>query len=306
MSIPFVKDLQFAYGTVSGLSPLVRRVIAQNPSAFTFHGTGTYILGHGSKGLAVIDPGPDDPAHLEALMAAIGDEAVSHILITHTHRDHSPGAAWLKARTGAPTYGFGPHPQPKGSLAVEEGGDHDFVPDRVLRDGETLHGHGWTVTALHTPGHISNHLCFALHEEKALFSGDHVMGWSTTVISPPDGSMTDYYASLDKLLPRDDVRYYPTHGAPIDALSTGHSPQHFVRALIAHRQTREAQILDCLTRNGPQTIPQMVAVMYADIPAFLHPAAARSVLAHLIHMTGEGRVKVEGGGAADETAVYRR
>lgn len=305
MSIPFIKELQFAYGTVSGLSPLVRRIIAQNPSAFTFHGTGTYIIGHGNN-VAVIDPGPDDPAHIGALLRNLDGDSVSHILITHTHRDHSPGAALLQARTGAPTYGFGPHPQAKdGSVVVEEGGDRDFVPDHVLKDGDVLRGDGWTVTALHTPGHISNHLCFALHEEKALFTGDHVMGWSTTVISPPDGSMTDYYASLQKLLMRDDVRYYPTHGAPIDAMNTGHSPQNFVRELIRHREAREAQILQCLTTRGPQTIPQMVAVMYAEIPAFLHPAAARSVLAHLIHMVGDGRVQVDGGGAADEAAVYR-
>ncbi len=307
MSIPFIKDLQFAYGTVSGLSPLVRRVIAQNPSAFTFHGTGTYVVGHGG-GVAVIDPGPDDSAHIDALLASLRGETVSHILITHTHRDHSPGAALLKARTGAPTYGFGPHPQVKNAsgVVVEEGGDHTFMPDHVLKDGDEIRGTGWTVTALHTPGHISNHLCFGLQEEKALFSGDHVMGWSTTVISPPDGNMTDYYASLKKLLFRDDVRYYPTHGAPIDALGTGHSPQHFVRELIKHREAREAQILDCLAQSGPQTIPQMVAKMYAEIPAFLHPAAARSVLAHLIHMAGDGRVKVEGGGTPDEAATWRQ
>jgi glyoxylase-like metal-dependent hydrolase (beta-lactamase superfamily II) len=304
MSIPFIKDLQFNYAQVSGLSPLVRRVIAQNPSAFTFHGTGTYIVGH-RDAVAVIDPGPDDPAHIDALLQNLNGETVSHILITHTHRDHSPGAALLQARTGAPTYGFGPHPQPPGGVMVEEGGDHAFTPDHILQDGDMVRGGGWTMTALHTPGHISNHLCFALHEEKALFSGDHVMGWSTTVISPPDGSMTDYYASLEKLLPRDDVRYYPTHGAPIDAMNTGHSPQHFVRELIKHRQARETQIVDCLTKAGPQTIPQMVAVMYADIPKYLHPAAARSVLAHLIHMVSDGRVQVEGGGAADETATYR-
>lgn len=309
MSIPFIKQLDFAYGTVSGLSPLVRRVIAQNPSAFTFHGTGTYIIGHGRKeqgggGVAVIDPGPDDPAHIDALLKNLDGETVSHILITHTHRDHSPGAARLKAATGAATWAFGPHPVPEGGPAVEEGGDHAFRPDHLLQDGDIIQGAGWTVTALHTPGHISNHLCFALHEEKALFSGDHVMGWSTTVISPPDGSMTDYYASLKKLLPRDDVRYYPTHGAPIDAMNISHSPQHFVRELIRHREAREAQILDCL-KAGPQRIPQMVAIMYADIPAYLHSAAARSVLAHLIHMVGDGRVAVDGGGAPDEAAVYR-
>lgn len=306
MSVPFVKDLDFAYGTVSGLSPLVRRVIAPNPSAFTFHGTGTYILGRGT--VAVIDPGPDDAAHVDAVLAALEDgETVSHILITHTHRDHSPGAALLKQRTGAETYGFGPHPQRiEGGVVVEEGGDHDFMPDHRVKDGAVIHGAGWTVTALHTPGHISNHLCFGLQEEKALFTGDHVMGWSTTVISPPDGSMTDYYASLKKLLFRDDVRYYPTHGAPIDTSSTGHAPQHFVRELIRHREAREAQIMACLATSGPQTIPQMVAVMYAGIPTYLHPAAARSVLAHLIHMVHDGRVKTADGGAADEAAVYRQ
>lgn len=303
MSVPFVKDLDFAYGTVSGLSPLVRRIIAQNPSAFTFHGTGTYIVGRGK--VAVIDPGPDDPAHINAIMAALEDgETVSHILITHTHRDHSPGAALLKARTGAETWGFGPHPQRiEGGVVVEEGGDHDFIPDHRLKDGAVIRGDGWTVTALHTPGHISNHLCFGLHEEKALFTGDHVMGWSTTVISPPDGNMTDYYASLKTLLFRDDVRYYPTHGAPIDIASTGHKPQHFVTELIRHREAREAQIMACL-KSGPQTIPQMVATMYVDVPKYLHPAAARSVLAHLIHMVHDGRVKTESGGEADEAAVY--
>lgn len=300
MSIPFIKDLAFAYGTVSGLSPLVRRVIAHNPSAFTFHGTGTYIVGRGD--VAVIDPGPEDSAHIEAILAALTGENVSHILITHTHRDHSPGAALLKARTGAETWAYGPHPQPKEGPAVEEGGDHDFRPDHQLKDGAIVKGTGWTITAVHTPGHISNHLCFGLYEEKALFTGDHVMGWSTTVISPPDGSMTDYYASLKKLLFRDDVRYYPTHGAPIDATSTGHSPQHFVTELIRHREARETQILACLA-SGPQTIPQMVKTMYADVPTYLHSAAARSVLAHLIHMTGTSRVKADG--AADEAATYR-
>jgi glyoxylase-like metal-dependent hydrolase (beta-lactamase superfamily II) len=305
MSIPFVKDLEFSYGGSQALSPLVSRVIARNPSAFTFHGTGTYIIGAAQPGsrVAVVDPGPDDPAHIDALLAALHGRVVSHILITHTHRDHSPGAALLKTATGAPTYGFGPHPQPKGGLAVEEGGDHDFRPDHLVPDGARIAGEGWTVTALHTPGHISNHLCFALEDEQALFSGDHVMGWSTTVISPPDGNMTDYYESLRKLLPRGERRYYPTHGAPIDRETTGKTPQQFVEALLAHRMGREHQIVDCL-KAGPMTIPQMVARMYADVPAYLHPAAARSVLAHLIHMAGEGRV-IPDNGAADERATYR-
>lgn len=300
MSVPFVKTLDFSYGTVAELTPLVRRVVARNPSAFTFHGTGTYIVGRGK--VAVIDPGPADPAHIDALTHALRNETVTHILVTHTHRDHSPGTAELQRRTGAPSFAFGPHPLPKGALAVEEGGDHDFRPDETMADGDTLDGHGWTLSALHTPGHISNHLCFSLSEEQALFSGDHVMGWSTTVISPPDGNMTDYYASLRKLLPRDEQRYYPTHGAPIDERSTGASPQHFVQALLQHRAAREDQILRCLL-GGPQTIPQMVKTMYHDVPAYLHPAAARSVLAHLIHMTEEGRVVSDG--PPDERSVYR-
>lgn len=305
MSIPFVKDLDFAYGKAAGLSPLVRRVIARNPSAFTFHGTGTYIVGKPGGRVAVIDPGPDDEAHIGALLDVIGADSVSHILITHTHRDHSPGAAMLKKATGAPTYAYGPHPVPEGGLAVEEGGDHEFRPDHLLEDGTRLQGDGWTITALHTPGHISNHLCFALEEEQALFSGDHVMGWSTTVISPPDGNMTDYYNSLRRLLPREDRRYYPTHGAPIDEQTTGRGPQRFVEALLSHRMGREMQILDCLSREGAMTIPQMVERMYAEVPKYLHAAAARSVLAHLIHMAAEGRVKAEGG-VADEAAAYRR
>lgn len=300
MPVPFVKDLEFAYGTVAGLTPLVRRVVARNPSAFTFHGTGTYIIGRGR--VAVIDPGPDDPAHVGALLDAVRGETVSHILVTHTHRDHSPATAALQQATGAPSFAFGPHPLPKGGIAVEEGGDHDFAPNHVIADGDTIAGKGWTVTALHTPGHISNHLCFALHEEQALFSGDHVMGWSTTVISPPDGNMTDYYASLRRLLPREEQRYYPTHGAPIDRTTTGISPQGFVQELLAHRAGREDQIMACLAA-GPMTIPQMVARMYADVPQYLHGAAARSVLAHLLHMAADGRVRVDGD--TDETAVYR-
>src|SRR5690606_2216464 len=253
MAIPFVKELDFAYGTIAQFSPLVRRVIARNPSAFTFHGTGTYVVGRPGGRVAVIDPGPDDDAHIDALLDALRGDTVSHILITHTHRDHSPGAARLKEVTGAPTYAYGPHPLPRGGIAVEEGGDHDFRPDHLLEDGTRLVGDGWTMSALHTPGHISNHLCFALEEERALFSGDHVMGWSTTVISPPDGNMTDYYNSLRRLLPREDRRYYPTHGAPIDERTTGRDPQRFVEALLAHRMGRETQIIDCLTRNGPMT-----------------------------------------------------
>jgi glyoxylase-like metal-dependent hydrolase (beta-lactamase superfamily II) len=282
VTLTFHREMTFEYGRPAALSPMVRRVIARNPSAFTFHGTGTYIVGHGD--VAVIDPGPARPDHVEALLAAVSGEKVTDILITHTHIDHSPATAALKAATGARTWGFGPHPAAEED--VEEGGDRNFLPDTVLRDGDTVAGNGWTFTALHTPGHISNHLCFALAEEKALFSGDHVMGWSTSVISPPDGSMADYFASLRRLLSRDDQLYYPTHGPPIP------HPQAFVAAYIAHREERERQILACLAQ-GLHTIPQMVAAMYRDVPAYLHGPAARSVLAHLIHMAGDGRIRAD-------------
>lgn len=282
MALTFHREMTFEYGRPAALSPMVRRIIARNPSAFTFHGTGTYIVGHGD--VAVIDPGPARPDHVEALLAAVSGERVTDILVTHTHIDHSPATAALKAATGARTWGFGPHPGT--GEDGEEGGDRTFVPDMKLNDGETVGGNGWTFTALHTPGHISNHLCFALAEEKALFSGDHVMGWSTSVISPPDGSMADYFASLRKLLARDDRIYYPTHGPPIP------DPRAFVAGYIAHREERERQILACLNQ-GLHTIPQMVAAIYRDVPAQLHAPAARSVLAHLIHMVGDGRIRAD-------------
>ncbi len=290
----FLRDMTFAYGEAATLSPLVRRVIARNPSAFTFHGTGTYIVGRGT--VAVIDPGPDEPEHIDALLAALAGETVSHILVTHTHIDHSPGAARFKAATGAKTYAFGGHPRHPDGAVVEQGGDLDFAPDEIIGEGDAVTGPGWTLQALHTPGHISNHLCFALPEEQALFSGDHVMGWSTSVISPPDGNMADYFASLRKLLPRDDRLYYPTHGPAIPA------PLPHVRSFIAHRQAREEQILACV-RDGLTTVPAMVARMYETVPRHLHPAAARSVQAHLAHMVGDGRLAlVDGEGLA---AVYQ-
>ena len=284
-NIPFERDLAFEYGRVDRVAPGIRRVVARNPSAFTFHGTGTYILGEGK--VAVIDPGPDLDEHFAALMAAIEDERVSHILVTHTHRDHSPLAARLKAETGAPTYGFGPHGTRRAGPQVEEGEDYDFDPDIVLRDGERFEAAGRTVEAVHTPGHTSNHLCFALPEDGVLFSGDHVMGWSTTVVSPPDGDMHAYFASLKKLLTRDETVYWPTHGTAI------RNPERFVSALIRHRRMREEQIMACLT-DGLRDIPAMVARMYAAVPQELHPAARQTVLAHLIHMVETDRVRCEG------------
>jgi glyoxylase-like metal-dependent hydrolase (beta-lactamase superfamily II) len=210
--IPYRRELEFDYGTVMQLAPGIRRVIANNPGPFTFHGTGTYILGTGK--VAVIDPGPDDEAHIDAILAALPGEEVSHILVTHTHMDHSPGCRPLQAKTGAPTYAYGPHGAGKmeQGVQVEEGGDMDFEPDHLVTHGDIIRGEDWTVECVYTPGHTSNHLCFALQEQKALFTGDHVMGWSTSIISPPDGDMADYMQSLELLLERDDEIYWPTHG----------------------------------------------------------------------------------------------
>ncbi len=273
------------YGQVERLSPLVRRVLARNPSPFSYTGTGTYIVGNGT--VAVIDPGPDEPAHLQALVEALGGETVSHIVVTHTHRDHSPAAIPLKAAVGAPIVGCTPLALAELGPKVEEGFDPTYAPDRVLADGDSVSGPGWTLTALHTPGHTSNHLCYALPEERALFSGDHVMGWSTSVVTPPDGSMTAYVESLRKLLDRDDARYYPTHGAAVE------DPKRLVRGLITHRKQREGQILKLLAQ-GAKPIPALVAVMYANVAPVLHPAAGRSVLAHLIDLHARGLVDVDG------------
>jgi glyoxylase-like metal-dependent hydrolase (beta-lactamase superfamily II) len=288
----FEKLVQAApYGVAERLSPLVRRVLARNPSAFTFTGTGTYIVGHGT--VAIIDPGPADPDHLDAVAAAVAGETVSHFLITHTHMDHSPGAGPLKARLGGTIAGCAPLVLRDDGPRADAGFDPGYAPDRVLADGEAvLGGSGqgsWTLRAVHTPGHTSNHLCFALEDEQALFSGDHVMGWSTTVVAPPDGDMAAYMASLQKLMGRSDLRYYPTHGAPVD------EPQRLVKGMIAHRRQRETQILGLLA-EGPRAIPVMVEQMYAAIDPRLWPAAGRSVLAHLIDLEARGRVISEGGG----------
>jgi glyoxylase-like metal-dependent hydrolase (beta-lactamase superfamily II) len=236
--IPFIKDFKFDYGTAMEVTPLIRRVVAHNPSPFTFKGTGTYIVGHGK--VAVVDPGPDMQEHVDAVLRAVRGETVTHILVTHTHIDHVPATPALAKATGAKVYSFGPHPRPARDEngrdeKPEEAGDLSFAPDIKLNDGDVIQGDGWNVEAVHTPGHISNHLCFALKEDKALLSGDHVMGWSTAVISPPDGNMADYFASLRKLLPREEALYIPTHGAEI------RNPVPFVQSYIEHRLGREAQ-----------------------------------------------------------------
>lgn len=285
-AIPFVKDVAFEYGRPDRLSPLIRRVICNNPGPFTFTGSGTYIVGPDEGPLAVIDPGPDDPAHLSALVQAIGRARVSHVVITHTHKDHCGGARAFAGRVGAPIAGAGPHPVSRGKEGVpafEEGADLAYTPDEILKDGARLSGGPWTIETVATPGHLSNHLCFALIEEATLFTGDHIMGWSTTVVAPPDGDMGDYLASLEKLLVRNDTRYLPTHGAPIE------KPKPFVRAIRTHRLMRDAQIVEQL-RQGRRHIREIVPQIYADIDKRLHAAAALNVLAHLIRLVKTGVV----------------
>ena len=300
--------------TVQQVAPGLRRVIAKNPSRFTFRGTGTYIVGSGTS-VAVIDPGPTIDSHLEALMTAVAADEVTHVLVTHTHRDHSPLATPFARKTGALTYGFGPHgsmPEPDPTDTIDfgiddadeveasagdsqdedhhdDGGfDADFDPDVRLVDGDVIAGDGWTIEAVHTPGHTSNHLCFAWDEGASLFSGDHVMGWSSTVISAPDGNMSQYMSSLHKLLERSEATYWPTHGAPIT------NPSKHVSDLVQHRLNRENQILEQLS-TGVHTIQEMVPTLYAAVHKKLWPAAARSVHAHLLGLVDKGAVVSESG-----------
>jgi glyoxylase-like metal-dependent hydrolase (beta-lactamase superfamily II) len=270
---------------------MVRRIVANNPGPYTFKGTGTYIIGLGK--VAVIDPGPNDEEHVEALLVALGDEEITHQLITHTHNDHSPAAKLIKARTGAKTCGFGPHGSGRygKGFTVEAGGDNNFIPDIVLLDGDVIKSENWTINCIHTPGHTSNHLCFHFDQENALFPGDHVMGWSTTVVSPPDGDMSEYMDSLRKLAERSDRIYYPTHGAPIER------PQRFVRAILVHRKMRESQILDCLDKEI-YTIPFMVQKMYKGLDQRLIGAAQHSIFAHIIDLSDRGIIKPR-----DEVAI---
>jgi glyoxylase-like metal-dependent hydrolase (beta-lactamase superfamily II) len=325
----------FAYGVAAPVAPLVRRVIAENPSKFTYHGTGTYIVGGGTSGrgdVAVIDPGPLLDSHRGALGAALVGCTVRAILVTHCHADHSPLAAWLAAETGAPTFAFGPHgddawdigEDPPEVLAaeereaaarraeagrdvdeavepvIEESTDRDFRPDVVVRSGdEVAAGDGWTMTALHTPGHTSNHTCFALDDGDArtIFTGDHVMGWSTTVVSPPDGDMAAYLESLRVVAGRSDDVAIPTHGPPIP------EPAGFVAHLIEHRLQRERDVLAAV-RSGIDTIPAMVEALYVEVRRELFKPARRSVLAHLVKLVDDGVVAVDAGTLPRLDAVY--
>lgn len=294
--IPYVREIDIEYGRCDQVSPLIRRVTANNPGPFTFRGTGTYIVGRGE--VAVIDPGPDDPAHLAAILAAVEGERITHIVITHHHSDHSPLAGPLKAATGATIYGcaVASHDEDDGGVKMEAGHDLDFRPDVSLCDGGTLSGPGWTLETIPTPGHTSNHLCFALAEENACFSGDHIMGWSTTVITPPDGDMTDYLASLEAVRARKFDVLWPTHGPPIRDVEA------FIQAYADHRQERLDQITDAL-KTGPARIRDLVPRLYADVDARLHPAAARSMLAGMIHLARKGTLATDGEPGPD--SVYR-
>ena len=292
--IPKAPAFDPRHGELVDLSPLVRRLVAPNAGPLTFHGTNTYVVGRGA--VAVIDPGPDLPAHVDTLLGALGGERVTHIVVTHTHRDHSPAARRLKALTGAPIVGCAPHMPfraPRGAeiAAVVASNDLDYAPDQALDDGERLEGDGFTLSAVATPGHTMNHLAFALTEEGVLFSGDHVMAWSTTIVAPPSGSMAAYMASLEKLRQRGETLYWPGHGGPVT------EPQRFLRALQHHRRQREIAILKCL-RLGETTIERIVEATYETLDPRLKRAAGLSVLAHLEDLQARGKAAANGPDAA--------
>ena len=296
MGIPFVKDFTFEYGVCQSISPLIDRLVADNPGPFTYTGTGVYIVG--DKNVAVIDPGPATPNHKAALAKALEGRRVTHVLVTHHHIDHSPMAKPLAEEHGCMVYGYGLQARPPegGEIRLEAGDDLGFKPDVEICDGLKINGDGWTIEAIHTPGHTSNHMCYALHEENVLFSGDHIMGWSTSVVSPPDGHMGDYLNSLGRILDRNFDRIIPTHGPVIE-----NAPE-FVQAYIDHRLDREQQICEALS-EGLTDITDIVLRLYTDIDKRLHPAAAHSVLAHIIHLRETGRI--EGDGPDGLKTAYR-
>jgi glyoxylase-like metal-dependent hydrolase (beta-lactamase superfamily II) len=288
--IPFDRTLDAKPDQVVRVSPLVRRLIANNGGPFTFTGTCTYLVG--DRDISVIDPGPADPLHRDAILHAVGAARIGRILVTHSHKDHAPGAALLKAATGAPILGCRPFaspadPDPGARRMVDASHDRAYAPDRALEDGDGVDGPDYRLTAIATPGHAANHLAFALEPEGTLFSGDHVMAWSTTVVAPPDGSMRAYMASLDILQNRSDAIYWPGHGGPVT------QPQRFVRALAGHRRQREQMIL-ARVRAGDDTVDGIVRAVYEALAPSLRPAAGLSVLAHLIDLAERGLVAAEG------------
>ncbi|MET0749236.1 MAG: MBL fold metallo-hydrolase [Rhizobium sp.] len=287
----FDRSFDPAYGRPVPLAAGVERLTVNNPSAFTFHGTNSYIVGSGAS-VAVIDPGPDDAAHFDVLMTALAGRSVSHIFVSHTHRDHSPLAGRLAQATGALTVGQGPHraarPLHAGEVnPFDESADMDFAPDIAVADDETVSGDGFALTALLTPGHCANHACFALEGSGIVFSADHVMAWATSVVAPPDGAMADYMASLERMLTRDDRIFYPGHGGPV------REPASFMRGLRTHRRMRERAIFERI-RAGDRLIVEMVKAIYRDTDARLHGAASLSVLAHLEDLVEKGLVATDG------------
>lgn len=291
VSLSFDRSFDVPSETAISVSPLIRRVLADNPGPFTFKGTSSFIVGHDR--VAIIDPGPDDDTHLSALLTAVKGESVGHILVTHSHLDHSPLAKRLKEATGALTVGYGSVARQGGQegLRLDASIDTDFDPDIRLGHGEVITGKGWSLEGVFTPGHMSNHMSFALHEEKALFCGDHVMAWATSVIAPPDGNMGQYFASLRLLLGRDDDAYHPAHGP-----SRG-DPKPLVRAYLAHRKMREEAIMARL-KAGDHSIEAIVRANYADIDPRLHAAAGLSTLAHIEHLIERGLVRATPGAEA--------
>lgn len=290
MALEFSTAFEPAYGEAVAAGDGIRRLTVNNPSPFTFHGTNTYLVG--DRALAVIDPGPDDDAHLNAILRAAAGRPISHIFVTHTHRDHSPLTPRLRQATGATVLAEGPHrparPLRAGETArLDASADMEFSPDVALADGALTEGDGWALRMIHTPGHAANHAAYALEGAGILFSGDHVMAWSTTIVGPPDGSMADYMASLDRLLERDDRVFLPGHGGPVA------NPQAFMRGLKAHRKMRERAILERLAR-GDRTIPEMVATIYRDTDPRLHGAAGLSMLAHLEDLVARCVVVTDG------------
>lgn len=288
--LPFSRDFDCEYGVADTVAPGLRRIVANNPSPFTFKGTNSYIVGTGT--VAVIDPGPDDEAHRSALLAELarGGERVSHIFLTHTHRDHCAGLAKFAEITGAEVLGFGSETASRRAVqhdpASESFLDADFAPDRALKGGERITGGDWQLEAVYTPGHAPDHLCFALDDRETLLSGDHVMGWNTTVVAPPEGHMGDYISSLEALLRRPESVYFPGHGGRVD------QAQRLVKAFIMHRRWRESQIMECL-REGLNTIDLIVPKIYESLAESLRAAAAYSVLAHLELLVEAGRVTAE-------------
>lgn len=296
MPIPFVKDIAFEYGRSEQLTPLIRRVIARNPGSFTYTGTGVYIIGHGD--VAIIDPGPVIDEHIAAVKAAVEGERITHVLVTHSHMDHSPLARPMAEWAGCKVYARGPAIPTFSAVRMEAGDDLEFKPDVVIGDDWTCSGPGWTVEAIETPGHTSNHLCYALLEENSVFSGDHIMGWSTSIVSPPDGHMSSYIDSLRKVQKRNFDTIYPSHGAPIK-----HDTGGFIEAYIEHRQAREKAIITAIG-NGHSKITQIVRAVYTDISPKLHPAACHSVLGHIIDLFERGII-TSSSDQADVNASYQ-